>query len=168
MLLSIDQALKMTGYSVFDNKEFVECNHFSVPPKEGELPQRLDLILLHLEEICSRYPIDRLALEDTQQQYNVETFRKLNYLEGIIEYWACFSDLKYVIMSPSHWRKVISDNYGVKFGRKRADQKKASRDFAIQQTGNNDITEDEADSYCIGVAAIINNEFDNKYIEMAF
>lgn len=168
MILSVDQALTKTGASVFeDDGTLVDVTTWTIPAKANSLPERLDRFLLNMEDMCRKYPIDKVAFEGVQQQYNVETFKKLSILQGILEYWCEFAELKYVILSPSHWRRIITTSSGIKFGKKRPEQKQKAQEFVKQKFGR-EVDSDEADSVCLGYASIINNEFEDKYAESAF
>lgn len=115
--------------------------------------QRLDLFWRELNDVFDDYPFDELVYEDIQlQRGNVKTFKTLAYIQAAILLW-CGADnfIKETCVSPSHWRSVLKDEYKIEWGRKRADQKAAAQKFAKEQTGK-DFTEDEADSYCIGLA----------------
>ena len=56
-------------------------------------------------------------------------------------------------LSPSHWRSILKDKYGVKFGRSRADQKKAAQNF-VKEHFNIVESEDTCDAICLGLAAV--------------
>ena len=60
-------------------------------------------------------------------------------------------------LGPSHWRSVIKDKHGIKFGRSRAEQKQKAQEF-VEQFFNKKVTEDEADAICLGYAGILEDE----------
>jgi hypothetical protein len=60
-------------------------------------------------------------------------------------------------LTPSHWRSILKDHYKINFGKTRAEQKKNSIQF-VKDIFNEDVTEDEADAICIGLAGIIEDE----------
>lgn len=97
------------------------------------------------------------------QMGNVVTYKKLAYVQAMILYWCDKHAKKYSILTPSHWRSIIKDKYGVTFGRKRKEQKEAAMKFAMSMS-NIKFTEDMADSFCIGLA----DYEDRKVLEAAF
>ena len=60
----------------------------------------------------------------------------------------------HTVLAPSHWRSILKSPFGIGFGRSRAEQKKSARGF-VKDHYNIDVSEDEADAICIGIAGII-------------
>ena len=60
----------------------------------------------------------------------------------------------HTVLAPSHWRSILKSQFGIGFGRSRAEQKKSARGF-VKDHYNIDVSEDEADAICIGIAGII-------------
>lgn len=150
--LALDQALVTTGYSLFQDDKLLDYGIFNVSAGKP-LDARLGEYWKHLNTLLksSDKRFDYIFFEDTQKQQNTETFRKLCYVESATILWCYFNELKYKILSPSHWRSVIKDSCGVTFGRKREEQKQVAIDFVKKQF-NKDVTSDEADSICLGFA----------------
>ena len=84
-----------------------------------------------------------------QQAGNVLTYKHLAYVQAAILMWCDFNQIPYEIYAASHWRKVL----GGKFGRKREEQKQHALDLVKDYCGQ-EVTSDEADAICIGLAAI--------------
>lgn len=155
-LLALDQAAKVTGYTVFDGGEVIACGKMEVKPTM-DMEKRLRKFADNLSELDSEYHFDRIAFEDIQMQMgNVSTYKVLAYIQAVIILWCEEKKIPYQILAPSHWRSIIKTNYGVAFGRKRAEQKAAALAFAQESTNGEikEMTEDMADSYCLGLAAI--------------
>ena len=85
---------------------------------------------------------------------NVETYRKLAYIQAMILFWCEKHEKNLYCLSPSHWRKILKDKYGMSWGRKRAEQKQTAIDF-IQEHYKKEVDSDTADAICIGCAANI-------------
>ena len=155
-LLALDQSSRVTGWSIFDlsTKELIKTGKWSIPGEDKlSMQERLMAFWENLSDVYMAYPIEQIVYEDIQlQRGNVKTFKTLSYIQATILLW-CGDDYSFnpTCISPSHWRSVLKDEYGIEWGRKRADQKAAAQKFAKEQTGK-DFTEDEADSYCIGLA----------------
>ena len=85
---------------------------------------------------------------------NVETYKKLAYVQAMILFWCEKHEKNLYCLSPSHWRKILKDKYGMSWGRKRAEQKQTAIDF-IQEHYEKEVDSDTADAICIGCAANI-------------
>lgn len=90
---------------------------------------------------------DYVAFEDIQNQANNETYKKLAYCQSAIYLWCYFNDIHCSTLGPSHWRSVLGGN----FGRKREEQKKAAIEY-VRRACNKEVSSDEADAICIGLA----------------
>ncbi len=154
MYLSLDNALRVTGWSIFnDQGKLIKTSTWET---NGVAPieQRLGQIWQELNNLHNEYNFNYLFFEDCYKQPNLETYKKLAFVQATILLWCYFNDVKYAAMLPSHWRKVISDKYGVKFGKTRVEQKQGCVQW-IKTVFNKDVTEDEADSIAIGIAGLI-------------
>ena len=150
VILSIDQALQISGYAVFENNKLVEHGTFSIP-KSKPIEQRLGKFLEELTNLYHRYEFEKIIFEDIQEQHkNVVTFKHLAYVQATILNWCYWHDVKYEILAPSVWRKIL----GGKFGRKREEQKQHAIEL-VKDYYNIEVTSDEADAICIGKAAIM-------------
>lgn len=161
--LALDQSLNLTGFAYFDsNGILIESNTFNIP-KNKLIEERLAAFYKHLTNLVKDENIEHIFFEDIQYQNNKDTFKKLAFVQSTILLWCYWNQIKYTILSPSHWRKIITDNYNIKFGRARAEQKKNCFDFIIKKwnLSESDITEDEADAIALGMAGIIELQQDN-------
>lgn len=162
-LLSLDQSFKTTGFSIFEDDKLVHYGSWTISSNK-DLGVRLRSFLDALDKTAKKYDVDEVAFEDIQLQMgNVLTYQRLAYAQAMILYWCETNNVPYVILSPSHWRAVIKDNYGVSFGRKRAEQKQKTQEW-VGETYGYSPTEDEADSIALGTAAIL----DKKKASSAF
>lgn len=161
-LLALDQASKVTGYTIFDadTKEVLEIGSWSIPGENKlTMRQRLAEFWEQLNGIYNRFPFQELVYEDIQlQKTNVKTFRTLAYIQAAILLWCGTDDsITSDCVAPSHWRSVLKEKYKIEWGRKRAEQKTAAQEFVSKQTGTK-YSEDECDSYCIGLAYLTEKE----------
>jgi Holliday junction resolvasome RuvABC endonuclease subunit len=84
VILSIDQALQISGYAVFENNKLVEHGTFSIP-KSKPIEQRLGKFLEELTNLYHRYEFEKIIFEDIQEQHkNVVTFKHLAYVQATI------------------------------------------------------------------------------------
>ena len=153
-LLALDQSLNTTGWAIFDNEQLVTYGTFTISPTRP-IEERLHNIWKNINELYAIHEFDFLVFENIQQQHgNVETFKKLAYVQAALMLWCYNSDMKYKILGPSEWRKILSDKYKIKFGRARAEQKENCMKL-IKDIYEEQCSEDESDAIAIGTAATI-------------
>ena len=153
-LLALDQASRVTGVAIFDDDKLVKYGTFEIKSNQ-ELGKRLTQFLENLDKLYAAYHFDAVAYEDIQLQMgNVETYRRLAYIQAMILFWCEKHEKNLYCLSPSHWRKILKDKYGMSWGRKRAEQKQTAIDF-IQEHYEKEVDSDTADAICIGCAANI-------------
>ena len=153
-LLALDQASRVTGVAIFDNDKLVKYGTFEIKSNQ-ELGKRLTQFLENLDKLYAAYHFDAVAYEDIQLQMgNVETYKKLAYIQAMILFWCEKHEKNLYCLSPSHWRKILKDKYGMSWGKKRAEQKQTAIDF-IQEHYEKEVDSDTADAICIGCAANI-------------
>jgi Holliday junction resolvasome RuvABC endonuclease subunit len=97
-----------------------------------------------LSNLLIQWEPNTIILEDIQQQNNVNTFKVLAKLQGVLEYVSKKNNADYYIISPSTWKS----NAGVK-GKSRVDQKKSAQ-LIVQQLYNIQATQDECDAILLG------------------
>ena len=153
-ILALDQASRVTGVAIFDDDKLVKYGTFEIKSNQ-ELGKRLTQFLENLDKLYAAYHFDAVAYEDIQLQMgNVETYKKLAYIQAMILFWCEEHEKNLYCLSPSHWRKILKDKYGMSWGRKRAEQKRTAIDF-IQEHYEKEVDSDTADAICIGCAANI-------------
>ena len=157
--LALDQSLNITGYAYFTttpNIKLIGSGTFNIP-KTKPIEERLAAFYKQLTELIKNENIGHIFFEDIQYQNNKDTYKKLAFVQATILLWCYWNEIDYTILSPSHWRKVISDNYGIKFGRARAEQKKSCFNFVTEKwhMSKDNTTEDEADAIALGMAGLI-------------
>ena len=153
-LLALDQSLNTTGVAIFDDDKLIKYGTFEIKSNQ-ELGKRLTQFLENLDKLYAAYHFDAVAYEDIQLQMgNVETYKKLAYIQAMILFWCEKNEKKLYCLSPSHWRKVLKEKYGMSWGRKRVEQKQTAIDF-IQEHYEKEVDSDTADAICIGCAANI-------------
>jgi Holliday junction resolvasome RuvABC endonuclease subunit len=159
--LSLDQALKTTGWAVFNNNNLVAFGTFNIPSAKP-IEYRLNAMMKELCTLENTYNIEKIFFEDIQNQNNNETFKKLAYIQAAILIWCYSVNKPYAILSPSHWRKVLKDKYNISFGKNRQEQKAQAINF-INDHYQLNVDSDTADAICLGIAGLI-EENNNKNI----
>lgn len=155
--LALDQSLNISGYAFFSEKgSLLEKGTFSCPAKYP-IEQRLYNIMKEVTELINEYSSDYevvVFLEDIQNQNNISTYKKLAFVQATILLTCFFEKCDYMVISPSHWRRIIKEKYGIAFGRKREEQKENAIAF-VNEHFKIKATSDEADAICLGCAGII-------------
>lgn len=153
-IMSLDQSSRVTGWAIYDNKNLIAFGHFSIPANKI-MQQRLKSFVTHLNDLVEKYHPEKIYYEGIQYQSNIETYKKLAYIQAMIIYFS--NSIPIMELAPSHWRSIIKDKHGIKFGRSRAEQKQKAQDF-VKEFFDKEVTEDEADAICLGLAGILEDE----------
>lgn len=151
IILALDQASRVSGYSIFQDAELKEYGHFSVSPSYL-LPQRLNIIKEKTLQLIKKWKPDKLYIEDIQLQdnvaNNVATFKTLAQVIGVLSEMAYSIKLPLEIIPSLSWKEGL--NIG---GNCREEQKENSKKY-VENKYNIIPTSDEADAICIGDYAI--------------
>lgn len=151
-ILALDQASVTTGYSIFYENELKTYGHFSYD--NTNIGERLKNVRQKVQELIEQYNITEVILEDIQLQNNVQTFKVLAQVLGVLEELCSEMDIKYQTVLATVWRAKI----GIK-GRERPTQKREAQKY-VENTYHIKATQDEADSICIGTYSFQNADLD--------
>lgn len=153
-ILALDQALKISGYAIFEDKNLIDYGTFSIPAHKP-IEERLNLIMQNLYNLDQSYGFSEVFFEDIQNQQNNETYKKLAYVQAAIMIWCYNKPCNFNILSPSHWRSILKQaNDGLGFGRARVEQKQKAIEF-VSTHFKKDVSSDEADAICLGYAGLL-------------
>ena len=141
-IIALDNATHITGWAIFDDKKLVSYGKYTT--KSEETSDRILEVGDWLVNLLSQWEPDTIILEDIQQQTNVNTFKVLAKLQGVLEYVSKKNNANYYIVPPATWKS----NAGVK-GKSRADQKKSAQ-LIVQRIYNVQATQDECDAILLG------------------
>lgn len=147
-LLALDQASRTTGYAIYQDDKLIKYNKFTFD--DSDFGVRLLRIRNKIDNLIKEYNIDEVAFEDIQLQENVETFKKLAEVFGVVYELISEKQLPYYIVLASSWKSTLSIK-----GRHRAEQKKNAQKW-VEETYNIKPTQDECDAICIGAHVLIN------------
>ena len=150
IILALDQSTRISGWSVFEDKELKDFGHWT--ETSDSIGKRILNISNHIKDLINKYDPDLVVFENIQLQnrnIGVDTFQKLAWVQGaiisVLEEW----DVEYKIIYASEWLKG-SDKH-------RNEQKKIAQQW-VKDTYNLKCTQDEADAICIGVHATLQSE----------
>ena len=149
MILAFDQASHTSGWSVFEDQNLIAHGTFTF--SDTNLGKRLFKIRQKVNELTLLYKPNKIVFEDIQLQENagnnVETFKTLAEVFGIIYEYATEIDLPNEAILAGTWRKGL----GIA-GKYRNDQKRNAQKWVFDNQGIK-VVEDEADAICIGAYA---------------
>ena len=149
-VLSMDQSTRASGYSLFENGEYVCSGMIDMSKSQLNTHERSFEMAKSLWKIIKKYSPEYLIIEDTQQQNNVRTVITLARLQGMIIGYAEAHGVKVHILLPSQWRAAMNYSQGPKV--KRQELKQQSLDY-VKNIHGLVVPEDEAESICINHAA---------------
>ena len=148
-LLALDQSSKTTGFSVFNDKgELMAWGKITF--SDDDLTERLYKLKIWLIETIQRHNIDFVVFEDIQLQNNVgnnvKTFKALAEVIGIIAETLFSMKIPFKAILASSWKSTLSIK-----GKNRTEQKRNAQNYVLNHY-NLKVTQDEADSICIGTS----------------
>lgn len=172
-ILAIDQA-RNGAWSVFDYKtgNIISYGTFSFDVKKYTYAKAI----LHIEQILNAvmrvYDIKFVAIEDIQLRVNVQSFKKLAQLQGVIVNLCERNKLLYGLIAPTQWQNFCKargrnttevkqqirelENTGKK------NSKVLSLQFVKDQFGIETDNDNLADAICLGYYAVNAYELSKK------
>lgn len=144
-VLALDQATKITGYSIFDNKKLIYYGIFEAEENSNEILRDVQ-VKEWLVSVIKNWEPELVGLEGIQYQANfgVTTFEILARLQGILMGTLCELDIPYKVCPTPTWRA----HCGVK-GRSRIEKKRSMKEL-VKKWFDVQISDDEADAIGIG------------------
>ena len=152
-ILALDQASRTSGYAIFHGNQLIASGTFTFD--DDDFPTRLVKIRNKVISLVHEYCINKILLEDIQlqgQTNNVETYRKLAEVRGVLTELACEMKIPHEIIHSQTWKSVLDIK-----GRDRNTQKRNAQAFVADTYGKK-VSQDESDAVCIGSAYLKNNK----------
>ena len=152
-ILALDQASRTSGFAVFQEGQLVASGTFTY--EDDDFSLRLVKIRNKVISLIEQYNINKILLEDIQlqgQTNNVETYRKLAEVRGVLSELACEMKISHEIIHSQTWKSGLYIK-----GRDRATQKRNAQAF-VATTYNKKVSQDESDAICIGTHYIKSNK----------
>lgn len=149
-VVSMDQATKVSGYCCFEDGKYIDSGVIDMSKSKLETNERSFEMAKALWKVIKQYKPEHLIIEETQQQSNVKTVIILSRLQGMIIGYAEAHGVKTHILQPSKWRSTLCYSQGPRV--KREELKQQSLDYVKNNLGF-ELSEDEAEATCIGIAA---------------
>lgn len=152
-ILALDQASRCSGFAVFQEDQLIASGTFTFDDDSFSL--RLVKIRNKVISLIEQYNINKILLEDIQlqgQTNNVETYRKLAEVRGVLSELACEMKIPHEIIHSQTWKSTLDIK-----GRDRATQKRNAQAFVAAAYGKK-VSQDESDAICIGSHYIKSNK----------
>lgn len=152
-ILALDQASRTSGFAVFRENELIASGTFTFDDDDFSL--RLVKIRNKVISLIEQYNINKILLEDIQlqgQTNNVETYRKLAEVRGVLSELACEMKIPHEIIHSQTWKSSLDIK-----GRDRTTQKRNAQAFVTAAYGKK-VSQDESDAICIGSHYIKSNK----------
>jgi len=154
-ILALDDSTTTTGWSVFDNEELVGYGKIEMTQKNPT--ERISALRQWLLSMLTKWHPDTVSIEDIQKQENVQIFKILAQLQGVLENTLFENKYHYTVDHVASWRSFC----GVK-GKSRSELKRNAQE-KVKEWYDVTVTQDEADAICLGRYASneyrINNNF---------
>ena len=148
-ILALDQASRTSGWSVFQDEQLIASGTFTFDDDDFSL--RLVKIRKKVISLIEQYNINKILLEDIQlqgQTNNVETYRKLAEVRGVLSELAREMNIPHEIIHSQTWKSTLNIK-----GRDRTTQKRNAQLFVEAAYGKK-VSQDCADAICLGTAYI--------------
>lgn len=149
-LISLDASTSSTGFGVFLGGNFSRCG--LIKPYSNNASDRFKDMLNEILDVLNKEKPDIVVIERMHQTRNVDGFRKLCKLAGVVEYWCIKNGREYIELSPAQWRASAKEENS-KLPRKREELKQWAID-RVKEIYNLDVTEDCAEGILIGYGYI--------------
>lgn len=164
-ILAIDQA-RHGAWSVFDydSKELFDYGTWAFDSKKYPYEKTILEIESLLDELIKKYKIGAVFLEDIQLRQNVQAFKKLAQLQGVLINYCEKNEFLYWVVAPSQWQNYCNargrTSKEIKLNVKQTDPNadKMSKILSLQFVKNEFSIETEddnlSDAICIGYYAV--------------
>lgn len=152
-ILALDQASRTSGYAIFHDDQLIASGTFTFD--DDDFSTRLVKIRNKVISLVHEYCINKILLEDIQlqgQTNNVETYRKLAEVRGVLSELACEMKIPHEIIHSQTWKSTLDIK-----GRDRTTQKRNAQAFVANAYGKK-VSQDESDAICIGAHYIKSNK----------
>lgn len=149
-VLSMDQSTRITGFSVFDDGQYVKSGVIDLH-KIKDTDERSKQMAVEICKLIGDVKPTVTIIEEVQQQTNVSTVIKLARIQGVAIGFCAAHNIDLHILTPTRWRSSLGYQQGP--GIKREQLKNQSRAFVKNVLGLSIQSEDENEAIAINEAA---------------
>ena len=156
-VLALDDSTTITGWAVFDDEELVGYGKIEMTQKTPL--ERISGVKQWMFSMLMKWRPDVVAIEDIQQQKNVQIFKVLAHLQGVLLNTLFENKTEFEIVHVASWRSYCEVR-----GRSRAELKKNAQ-ARIKDWYDVSVSQDEADAICLGRYAIKETLKNNEFVD---
>lgn len=156
-MLALDTSSSKTGWAMFENSKYKKSGIINFDTNEckkkykGNPEQRLEDMCLAIINLLREYKPDIIVIEKLNVSRNMNATRVLSKVIGTVyTYYILTDDCSYFEIQPTQWRSQL----GMQSGKKKRDELKQLSIEYVKNTLGKDVTDDESDSICQGLAYI--------------
>ena len=156
-MLSLDTSSSKTGWAYFLSGKYKKSGVIDLDTKEckkkykDNSEKRIEDMCLAIWNLLQKYEPDIIVIEKLNVSRNMSATRVLSKVIGVVyTYHILADDCFYFEIQPTQWRSKL----GMQSGRKKRDELKRLSIEYVKNTLGVDVSDDEADSICAGVAYI--------------
>lgn len=136
------KGLTKTAYKIIHKQE-----------KNEEMEKRVYYMIGNIEAFLNKHKPNLIVVEDSYGQNDMMTLKMLSRIQGAIISWGIRHNAQVTFYTPSSWRKRVGMPIVDANGKhlKREQFKELSK-ILVKQIYEIDVTDDEADAICMGLA----------------
>lgn len=149
-LVSIDGSTQKTALTLFVDGKY-KTHTLLDYSKDKNIISRFESMSRGIWQFLNEYNPNIIYIEETYSAKNAQTTKILTRLQGVVYAWCLCNRCEFNTITPAQWRKNLSFKQGK--GMKREQLKEQSIKYVIDNY-HIKVTDDEADSICIGNAVI--------------
>lgn len=139
-----------------ERKKLLECGEFNYEGRKYTYPQAILKIETLIEELIRRKDVGAVYFEDIQLRQNIQAFKKLANLQGVLINLCEKNEFRYGLVSPSQWQDFCGARVKRKNERKTTEKEKQktskelSKQRAMELYGIETKNDNMADAILIG------------------
>lgn len=156
-MISLDTSSSKTGWAYFLAGKYKKSGVIDLDTKEckkkyqNNSDKRIEDMCLAVLELLQKHQPDIIVIEKLNVSRNMNAVRVLSKVIGAVyTYYIMNDDCFYFEIQPTQWRSQL----GMQSGKKKRDELKQLSVEYVKNTLGIDVTDDEADSICAGIAYI--------------
>ncbi len=155
-LISIDSSSSKTGWTYFEDAIYKKSGVIDFDTSEckkkykGSSDKRIEDMCLAVVNLLKEYKPDIIVIEKLNVGRNMIAVRHLSKVIGVVYCYSILNGCYYHEIQTSQWRSQI----GIQGKNRKRDEYKQLAIEYVKNTLGIDVTDDEADSICAGIAYI--------------
>lgn len=148
VILALDQSTTNTGFALFENGKLIDYGVYRIA--DGTLEERIEGMRHWLEKKIAELKLRpdtniKIVLEDIQMQQNVETYKALAHLQGVLINTLLRNKVDFSIYYASEWKATCGIT-----GKTRTEQKRNAQQLVLDKFGKK-VIQDTCDAICLGL-----------------